>query len=55
MLESLYVSKEKSTLSLVKKELIAADVFNAFGQSVKFNVSMDEPSVHSSVDVTYWQ
>ena len=52
VLESVYVGKEKSSLSLVQKELNAVDVCTAFGKFVKFIVSLDEPIVSCSLDVS---
>ena len=44
----MYVGSEKSSLSLVQKDLIAADVVSAFGHFVKFLVSVDEPAPNAT-------
>jgi predicted dinucleotide-binding enzyme len=43
-LTSVYVGSEKSSLSLVQKDLVAADVVSAFGHFIKYIVSVDEPA-----------
>ena len=46
------VGKDKSSLSVVEKELNNVDVRAAFGLFVKFTVSLDEPGVRSVLDVS---
>ena len=46
------VGKDKSSLSVVEKELNNVDVCAAFGLFVKFTVSLDEPGVSSILDVS---
>ena len=46
------VGKDKSSLSVVEKELNTVDVCAAFGLLVKFTVSLDEPGVSSILDVS---
>ena len=43
------VGKDKSSLSVVEKELNTVDVCAAFGLLVKFTVSLDEPGVSCSL------
>ena len=42
----------KSSLSVVAKELNTVDVCAAFGLFIKFTVSLDEPGVSSTLDVS---
>ena len=46
------VGKDKSSLSVVEKELNNVDVCAAFGLFVKFTVSLDELGVSSILDVS---
>ena len=50
--DSVSVGKDKSSLSVVAKELNTVDVCSAFGLFVKFTVSLDEPGVSSTLDVS---
>ena len=49
------VGKDKSSLSLVDKDLNTVDVCTAFGHFVKFAVTLNEPCVSSSLDVSTGQ
>ena len=46
------VGRDKFSLSLVQKELSAADVCTAFRHFIRFTVSLDEPGVSFSLDVS---
>ena len=46
------VGKDKSSLPLVNKELNTVDVCTAFGHFVKFPVTLSQPGVSSSLDVS---
>ena len=46
------VGKDKSSLSLVDKDLNTVDVCTVFGHYVRFTVTLNEPGVSSSLDVS---
>ena len=50
--DGMSVGKDKSSLSVVAKELNTVDVCAAFGLFVKITVSLDEPGVSSTLDVS---
>ena len=46
------VGNDKSSLSVVAKELNTVDVCAAFGLFVKFTISLADPGVSSTLDVS---